>query len=552
MNGASGALLMSIRDGWLLASAVAVPFLMLLACAWSGLRRPMALLFVAAPLPALVASLVAQGGSALMVGNEGWALTLSLDGPGAMLLMVAALLWSLAGVPATRHVQDRPDAGGFVVCWLMALTGSIGVFLAADLIGCYLMLAVLSVGASGLVLQGEGPEAPAASALYLGVALLAEAFLLAGIVLLAQATPQPGLLIRDAAASLATSPNRGVTLLLLLVGLGMKAGLVPFHFWMPIAYGAAPIPAAAVMSGAVVKASVIALIRFLPPELAVPGYGLPLAALGMFGAFFGVAVGVTRERPEVVLAYSSVSQMGFVLAVIGMGLAGGDGAMPMAAAFLAAHHLLVKGALFLAVGVNMLTGQRHLWRLLVPAAFIGLGLAGLPLSGGFLAKYAAKGILGEGWVGDLAVMSSLASALLMVHFLQRLMAQCAPDPAARAPAPLVVSWLGMAAASVAMPWALLLAISPGALAGVLAPAAIWSGLWPVLVGAALALLLERGARFMPRMRSGGLRVPLGGLKNACGAAGLLADRIDSFVRRWTVASIGLLAVSVLLGWALVN
>ncbi len=119
-------------------------------------------------------------------------------------------------------------------------------FLAADLVGFYFLLAVLSVGASGLVLQGDGPDALRAGGLYLGLALLAEAFLLAGLVLLAAATPNGSLLIRDAAAALPTSPWRDLTLTLLVIGLGMKAGLVPVHFWMPLAYGAAPMPAAAV------------------------------------------------------------------------------------------------------------------------------------------------------------------------------------------------------------------------------------------------------------------------------------------------------------------
>ncbi|MGJ7510738.1 proton-conducting transporter transmembrane domain-containing protein [Variovorax sp. GT1P44] len=548
--GSASLLLIMLGAAGLLAAALLIPLLMLLACMFRTLRRPMSSLFVIAPLPALAAALFAGSDSALILGNARYALTLALDAPGAMLLGVASLLWSLAGLYAARYVRDRPDADGFIVCWLMTLTGSIGVFLAADMVGFYFLLAVLSVGASGLVLQGEGPEAWRASALYLGLALLAEAFLLAGLILLAQATPDGSLLIRDAAAALPTSPTRDLTLVLLLIGLGMKAGLVPLHFWMPLAYGAAPIPAAAVMSGAVVKASVIALIRFLPFDAALPDFGLPLAAIGMFGALYGVAIGITQSRPQVVLAYSSVSQMGFVVAVIGMGLAAGDATTAIAAAFYAAHHLLVKGALFLAVGVIMLTGRRRLWPMLLPAAFIGLGLAGLPLTGGALTKYAAKDILGDGLAGTIAVVSSVASSLLMVHFLRRLMAQTAPDPDARAPVPLIVSWLGMAVASVLVPWAFWLALSADALPKALAPAALWSELWPVLAGSVLAVLLDRGARLLPRIPAGDLGIALGHLKWMCGGTGSAFERTDTFLRRWPVASIALLAVSLLFGWAL--
>ncbi|HNF97563.1 MAG TPA: proton-conducting transporter membrane subunit, partial [Pseudomonadota bacterium] len=160
--------------------------------------------------------------------------------------------------------------------------------------------------------------------------------------------PRDGqILNRDAAAAIPASPWRDLTLVLLIVGLGMKAGLVPLHFWMPLAYGAAPIPAAAVMSGAAVKASALALIRFLPFGVALPDFGLPLAAIGLFGAFYGVVIGIAQSRPKIVLAYSSVSQMGFLVAVLGKGLAAGDAGAARVASFYAAHHLLVKGALFL-------------------------------------------------------------------------------------------------------------------------------------------------------------------------------------------------------------
>ena len=79
------------------------------------------------------------------------------------------------------------------------------------------------------------------------LALLAEACLLMAFVLLAGQIPGDSLLIRDAAAALPASPQRDLILALLIAGLGMKAGLVPFHFWMPLAYSVAPTPASAVL-----------------------------------------------------------------------------------------------------------------------------------------------------------------------------------------------------------------------------------------------------------------------------------------------------------------
>ena len=536
----------------LLAFAIGLPLLLLLACASTRLRRTMPALFVIAPLPALAAALRAGHESMLILGNGRFALRFALDLPGAMLLGCAAVLWTLAGIVAARYARERADSDGLVLCWLMTLTGCVGVFLAADMIGFYFLLAVLSVGASGLVLQGEGPQAFRASAIYLGLALLAEAFLLAGLILLAQATPDGSLLIRDAAVALPTSPWRDITLWLLLIGLGMKAGLVPLHFWMPLAYGEAPIPAAAVMSGAVVKASILALIRFLPWGAALPDFGHGLAVIGLFGALYGVAIGITQSQPKVILAYSSVSQMGFLVAVIGMGLAAGDTGTALAAAFYAAHHLLVKGALFLAVGAVMLTGRRHLWPMLIPAAVIALGLGGLPLTGGALTKYAAKDLLGDGLASAVAVVSSIATTLLMIHFLRRLRTMTATDPDARAPAAMAGSWLAMALVSLVLPWALYLAIPIDTLPKALAPAALWAALWPVLIGAVLAFGWERAAAWVPRVPVGDVGVTLHGLEGASVATGGLFERLDAFSRRWPVSCIALLLVSLLFGWTLMT
>lgn len=532
----------------LMATAVGLPLLMLLACASARLRRCLPSWFAIAPLPALATAIQADQSAVLRLGTSSrFAVSLALDLPGAVLLGTAAVLWIFAGIYAARFLRERAGISGFVVCWFMAMTGSIGVFLAADMISFYLLLAVLSVGASGLVLQGDGPDARYASALYLGVALFAEAFLLAGLILLAQVTPGGSLMIRDAAMALPTSPWRNATLLLLLIGLGIKAGLVPMHFWMPHAYPASPTPAAAVMSGAVVKASVIALLRFLTFDHAWPDFGISLAGLGLFGAFYGVAIGITQSQPKLVLAYSSVSQMGFLIAVIGMGMAVGDSGTVVAAAFYAAHHLLVKGTLFLAVGVVALTGARSLPRVRLPTAVIALGLGGLPLTGGALAKCAAKDLLGGGLAGSLAVASSVATTLLMLHFLRCLKAIAVADSDARAPAPFTAAWIAMVLASLIAPWALYLAIPVGTLPEALAPAAMWAALWPVLAGAALAVGWNRHAKKIPSAPVGDVGLILHTLLRSGIAAGRITAGTDAFVRRWPMSCLALLLTALLFG-----
>jgi len=537
-------------NAWI-AAAIGFPLVLLLGCVSARLRARLPALLAIAPLPALLAVVFGASDAPLVLGNARFALVFGFDAPGRILLGCAALLWIAAGASAAGYLRGRQDRGGFVVSWLLALTGCVGVFLAADVVGFYFLLAVLSVGASGLVLQGQGPEALRAGAVYLGVALLAEAFLLAALVLMVQDAPEGSLLIRDVAGAVATSPRRDLALTLLIIGLGMKAGLVPLHFWMPWAYGAAPIPAAAVMSGAVVKASVLALLRLLPAEVALPDFGLPLAALGLFGALYGALIGLTQANPKVVLAYSSVSQMGFLLAVLGMGLASGDPATAWVVTFYAAHHLLVKGGLFLWVGA-LPSGRRALgWPMWLPGAFIALGLAGLPLTGGALAKYAAKDLLGDGAAYLAATASSLTSTLLMLHFLRRLVvaADASATPATALPR---WPWFAMAAASVIVPWWLYVAIPIGPLQAALAPAALWSSLWPVLAGATLALalgLLRRGAPIAV-LPAGDVGLALQALGRAGTRVGAVFQHGDAVARRWPVASVSLLLVVAIFYWTM--
>lgn len=533
----------------LIAAAVATPLAMLLACTVPGLRRRLPPLLALAPLPALAAALFADA-TPLVLGNARFALAFALDEPGRMLLLVAAILWIAAGVYAASGQWATGQAGGFVECWLMTLTGGVGVFLAADLIGFYFLLAVLSVGASGLVLQGDGPEARRASAIYLGLALTAEALLLAGLIMLAAVTPAGSLLIRDAAAALPASPWRDLTLALLIFGLGMKAGLVPLHVWMPLAYGAAPIPAAAVMSGAVVKASTLALIRLLPFDLALPDFGLSLATIGFLGAFYGVAIGITQPSPKIVLAYSSVSQMGFLVAVIGIGLAAGDVGAPLSASFYAVHHLLVKGALFLAVGVIAMTGRRRLWLMLLPAAVLALGIGGLPLTGGALAKLAVKPVLGNGLMGLLETLSAIGTTLLMLHFVERLAASAAPDPSASAPIGVVLPWLLMFAVAIAVPWTLYLVTGIGTGSAALQPGVLWAGLWPVLTGALLVLGLW--GRRLPQAPAGDIVVVGERAMGTIVAWSHGVERLDDALRRWPVAALLLLMLTLFLGGTLMG
>ncbi len=257
-----------MTDGeMLLAATLALPLAMLAACLSHQVRERMPMLLALAPLPAIAAALQAPDRPNLVLPKALLGLTFALDPPGAMLLGVVALLWSAAGVYAYAFLRNGSDGGRFAVWWLMMLSGSLGIFIAADMVSFYLFFTLVSLAAYGLVVFDNTQASKHAGALYVGLAVLGEAFLLMGFVLLAAGSPGGSLLIRDAVAALPSSPWRDAALAFLILGFGLKIGLVPLHVWMPLTYSAAPIPAAAVLSGGAVKAGVIGLIRFLPVEV---------------------------------------------------------------------------------------------------------------------------------------------------------------------------------------------------------------------------------------------------------------------------------------------
>ena len=532
--------------GALLFAAVAAPLIMLLACASRRIRDRVPSLLALAPAPALAAALLAPSSTTLVLPEPPFRMTLALDLPGAMLLGAAALLWIVAGAYASAYLRGDVNAGRFAEWWLLTLTGNIGVFITADLVTFYLTFSMVSLAAWGLIVHDGTPGGRRAGIVYVALAVLGEAFLLMAFVFLASASTNGSLSIRDALSALPTSPWRDATLVLLILGFGMKIGLVPGHVWMPLAYTAAPVPAAAVLSGAAVKAGVIGFIRFLPLGGAMPEWGAVLAVAGISSAFYGILVGITQPNPKTVLAYSSVSQMGLLAAALGLGLAAGDiGAAP-GVSFAAAHHTLAKGALFLAIGVSVTAGPR-LWPVLAPAAVLALGLGGLPLTGGMLAKLALKAQFGEGIAATLATFSSAGSTVLMLHFLRRL---AQTTPRGPAPAALTRPWLIMALAAFAVPWLLYPMVERERILAALAPAVLWAAAWPVLAGGVLAVGLWRWGDRLPRVPEGDVVVAGEAAMRSTAAWGEALERAEGLLRQWPVASLSLLTLVIVLSVAM--
>lgn len=535
--------------GLLLAAAPLCP-LLLAACCLSGWFRARALaVLVAAPLPGLAAAaFVPEGRFAFFPAP--FRLTLVLDQPGAILLGGAALLWSAAGAYAASSMARDPAAPRFAIWWLLTLAGCLGLFIVGDVVNFYLLFTLASLAAYGLIIHEQSAAAHRAGVIYVALALLAEAFLLIALVMLAATHPDANPQIRSVVAELPASPMRDGIILLFILGFALKMGLVPLHVWLPLAHPAAPTPASAVLSGVVVKAGVIGLIRFLPFEGGASFWGAVLIGIGLVTAYYGVLVGVTQRRAKTILAYSTVSQMGLLAVLLGVGLANADTAATHLTAYYAVHHTLVKGALFLGIGILPVTAGRGRGLVLLLMAVLALSLGGLPLTSGALAKLATKPMFGSGWLAGATTLAAVGSTLLMLHFLLIARRMVVADGAVPPPIGQLVSWLVVLAASLIIPWSLYPAVSGETVSSLLQPDALWKVSWPMLLGAVVMLFVLRLPRRLGAIPEGDIvvlaqagRPLLQGLSNRIG-------EIDANLRRWPVAGLGLIALAILLGGAL--
>jgi formate hydrogenlyase subunit 3/multisubunit Na+/H+ antiporter MnhD subunit len=518
----------------LLVASLVTPLALLGACFVGSWRQRALALQWLAPIPGLAAGLIGLTRAPLVSETSVLGATLRLDPPGAMLLAGAALLWIVISAALWR---DRGPDDRFGISWLLTMTGNIGVFIAGDLISFYLFYALVSIPAYGLFAFTNDSEHRRAGAIYIAFTILGEALLLLAFAMLAAGGGSER--IADAMAALPASPWRDATLALIIAGFGMKIGMIPFNGWMPLTYAAAPIPAAAVLSGAGVKAGVIGLIRFLPLGVPLEGWGDAMVALGFLSAFYGVALGLTQQNPKVILAYSSISQMGVITAALGAALGKGQADASLDVAFYGANHLLVKAALFLTIGALAARGIRQSRTTFIVAALLAMSLAGLPLTGGALAKAATKAQFASGSLALLATLSSIATALLMTRFLVCL-ATPQPGGAGESPTSLSSIWPAVALGAILLPWVFYPAVGNAWYA--LKFGNLADGFWPVVLGTGLALAVGRIGWSPPRMPVGDTIVLEEAAFRRLLNVGPALETLDARLRQWPAAGVSLLLI----------
>ncbi|MBM9537115.1 complex I subunit 5 family protein [Desulfobulbus alkaliphilus] len=486
---------------FLLLLAPAAPLVFLLALAWPASREKLGRIAPWSALPALLLGLLLPGDVQLGLPGTWWQAGLILDDLGRFFLVVNALLWLLSGVFATTWFRGDRRIHLFMAFYLAAMAGHFGLTLALDIPTFYLCFALMGFSAYGLVVHEGTRFSRRAGRLYLFMLMIGELGLFGGVAL---ASTQSSSMVLP---GLGGSWVPGFTAVMLFaVGFGIKAGMLGGHGWLPLAHPAAPVPASAVLSAVMIKAGVFGWLRLTPLESGwTAAWSGPLFSglmlLGGIAAIYGTVVGLWQKGPKTILAYSSVSQMGWLTLLLGAYLACPDmGGLGLSALLLfVLHHALAKGTLFLGVGMlqrNMGVSRRLVWwLLLLPAA----ALAGVPATSGFLAKFALETMVGlqesVTLLTPMLFLATLGTTLLMGRFLWK--AACHGLDAKKVEASfdlgLWVPWLLLLGLSASLPWFWLLYAVPDEAAAWIG--AVWSvdvllkTLLPLLLGGFLVVIV---------------------------------------------------------------
>jgi formate hydrogenlyase subunit 3/multisubunit Na+/H+ antiporter MnhD subunit len=453
-----------------------------------------------AALPALLAALIGPAPMAypsLLLGVH--------LGPGLYgrpFLFPTALLWTAAGVFAVHLLRQDRLIHRFAFYFLMTMAGNIGLITAQDVPTFYACFALMTFSAYGLIVHDRNEKAMRAGRIYLFMALIGEGALVTAIFLAVSAAGTTA--IQEMPTAVATASSRDLIILFAGIGFGIKAGAFLLHFWLPLAHPVAPTPASAVLSGCMIKAGLLGWLHFLPLGVVdLPSWGVVFTIFGVLALIFGVLAGLGEPWPKTILAYSSISQMGLMTMVLGLGLAHAAGwtlLLPVLL-LLVINHTLAKGMLFLATGTAPSTGRsKSMRRLLLACASIpALVLAGLPWTGGAAAKAGLKESLPPSelfWplpLDVLLLLSSTGTMLLLGHFLLRIR-DTFPDRRTRPEPWLWMAWIALTPVlALALEWTsrifgLIIALPE---TGFLEE---MNSAWPILLGALLLIPFRRLCR----------------------------------------------------------
>ncbi len=322
----------------------------------------------------------------------------------AFMSFVALLsIWGNSGFTSSDVPEEKQNLYYVMIDLLMA--SLLAIVYTNDLFTAYVFVEINTIAACAIVMGKKGGDTIIATLRYLIMSLLGSGLLLFGISMLYSVTGHllmPN--IRLGILELLSSGEYTLPLIIIVglfsISLGIKSALFPFHSWLPDAHGSATTASSGILSGLVLKGYIILLIK-----LFYRVFGLDailslhitdaLLVLGLAGMIVGSVKAIREKKIKHMIAYSSISQIGYIFMGIGMGTTAGI----VAASFHILAHMITKPMLFAAVGglihvsdkkkdFNSLKGSG--WRNpIAGAAFVAgsLSMIGIPLFSGFVSKF---------------------------------------------------------------------------------------------------------------------------------------------------------------------
>ena len=363
----------------------------------------------------------------------GWGAPLGIelraDGAAALLLLTFAVVTALTSGSAIVHFPMGRRRSAFITLWLVAWAGLNALLLSADLFNLYASLEVIALASVGLISLGPSRESIRAALRYLFVAILGSLGYLLGVALVYGACAT--LDVELAGQRLVQGTGTSIAFVLVAVGLSLKSALFPLHAWLPSAYANAPAPATALLSSVLGKAAFVVLYRAAVETFPAVLGAAPAQILGAQGGaaiLWCSLVALRQQRLKMLIAYSSVAQIGYLFLAFPMGT-------PLARAgalYMAVAHAAASAAMFTAAGaleraagndsIQALSGvaQRN------PLTFFslaigGVNLMGLPPTAGFIAKWLlvrAAIESGQWWWAVVVLAGGLIAAMYVFRVLR--------------------------------------------------------------------------------------------------------------------------------------
>jgi len=573
--------------GFLLVLSLVVPVAGVLVAFVAGGRHVERVAFATMPLgfAIAVAILIAlwRTGGPLAYLLGGWTpplgVALRADGLSAVMMMTTAVVICAVGVFA--HVDFRTPPGSVearapFAFWilLLGIWGALNtVFLGGDLFTLYVALELVTFAAVPLVCLDGRAETLQAALRYLLFALLGSALYLVGTALLygAYGTLDIVLLSHRVHAEPATL----VAAALMTVGLLAKTALFPLHLWLPPAHAGAPAAASAVLSALVVKGSFFIVVRLwfdVMPGL--PGFAAAqlLAAFGAAAIVFGSVIALRQERLKLVIAYSTLAQIGYLFLMFPLAFDPGSASLQSGGALTggmlqAISHATAKAAMFMAAGLiyaglgqDRIAGLAGVGRALpmsvLAFALGGVALIGVPPSGAYLAKelLLQAAVEAKQWWWTVVIQAGgiFTSSYVLVVLAHALLPAGEPVRL-RVAVPLYQEAAALALALCSLllglvPWEAFLPVPRSIPSYPLALEALANALWPILAGGLLAIVLGRWGPQLMHIPFGKVLVAIvGPARRTVLALGGMLEQVDGMLRQWPAAGLSLLVLAILFG-----